>query len=126
MILGVGLDLVPISRMATLLARHGTRAERRLFSERERADCADRGLPAQHYAARFAAKEAAAKALGVPAGLRWLDIEVHSLPGGAPVLVFSGVAHAAAARRSVTAQHVSLTHAGDMAAAVVVLEGLPA
>lgn len=125
MILGVGLDLVPIERMAAMLGRHGERAERRLFSEHERADCGARGLPAQHYAARFAAKEAAAKALGVPSGLRWLDIEVHSLPDGAPILLFSGAARAAAARRGVTAQHLSLTHAGGMAAAVVVLEGAP-
>jgi holo-[acyl-carrier protein] synthase len=126
MILGVGLDVVPIARMADLLARHGARAERRLFSEGERLDCAGRGIPAQHFAARFAAKEAAVKALGGPPGLRWGDIEVRSLPGGAPILLFTGAARTAAVRRGVTAQHVSLTHAGGVAAAVVVIEGTPA
>lgn len=123
MILGVGLDVVPISRMAALLARHGGRAEQRLFSPRERSDCAPRGNPAQHYAARFAAKEACLKALGVPAGLGWKEIEVHSEEGRAPRLVLSGAAARAARERGVQAQHLSLTHAGDVAAAVVVLEG---
>ena len=123
MILGVGLDVVPISRMAAMLARHGERVERRLFSDGERADCAGRAIPAQHYAARFAAKEATLKALGVPAGLRWVEMEVRSEPGGAPRLILSGEAARAARERGVRHQHLSLTHAGDVAAAVVVLEG---
>jgi holo-[acyl-carrier protein] synthase len=122
MIVGVGLDVVPISRMQGLLARHGVRAETRLFSAGERADCAGRAQPAQHFAARFAAKEALLKALGAPPGLRWTEIEIRAAPNGAPALVLSGAAAAAAGRRRVTAQHVSLTHAGDVAAAVVVLE----
>lgn len=125
MILGLGLDVVPISRMAGVLERHGARATRRLFSTAEQEDCATRGSPAQHYAARFAAKEAVLKALGAPPGLRWCEIEVRSARGGAPVLFLSGAAAEAARRRGVTSQHVSLTHAGDVAAAVVVLEGEP-
>jgi holo-[acyl-carrier protein] synthase len=125
MIVGVGLDVVPITRMAGLLARHGERAEARLFSPGERADCVRRAQPAQHYAARFAAKEALLKALGAPPGLRWTEIEVQTTPGGAPALVLSGAAAGAAARRGVVAQHLSLTHAGDIAAAVVVLEARP-
>jgi holo-[acyl-carrier protein] synthase len=124
-ILGVGLDVVPISRMAALLERHGGRAVNRLFSAAEQADCATRGAPAQHYAARFAAKEAALKAMGAPPGLRWREIEVRSGPGGAPVLVLSGAASLAARQRGVQGQHLSLTHAGDVAAAVVILEGEP-
>jgi holo-[acyl-carrier protein] synthase len=121
-ILGVGLDIVPIARVAALLSRHGERAAHRLFSVGERADCDGRAEPAQHYAARFAAKEAVLKALGVPPGLRWVEIEVRTANTGRPVLVLSGAAAAAAAERGVGAQHVSLTHAGGMAAAVVVLE----
>lgn len=123
MILGVGLDIVPIDRVAAMLARHGARAEARLFSAGERADCGARAEPAQHYAARFAAKEAALKALGGPSGLRWVEVEVRTTSNGRPVLILSGSAAAAAARRGVATQHVSLTHAGGMAAAVVVLEG---
>ena len=122
MIIGVGLDIVPIARVASLLARHGARAAQRLFSAGERTECERRGEPAQHYAARFAAKEAALKALGVPAGLKWTEIEVRTADNGRPTLVLSGAAAAAAARRGVAVQHLSLTHAGGMAAAVVVLE----
>lgn len=123
MILGIGLDIVPIARVAALLERHGARAEQRLFSRIERADCEARAEPAQHYAARFAAKEALRKALGGPPGLRWVEIEIHTTDAGRPVLILSGAAAVAAADRGVAAQHVSLTHAGGMAAAVVVLEG---
>jgi holo-[acyl-carrier protein] synthase len=121
-IVGVGLDVVPIARMAAMLARHGARAEGRLFSAGERADCAHRADPAQHYAARFAAKEAVLKALGAPPGLKWTEIEVRTGDGGRPVLRLSGAAAAAATQMSVRAQHVSLTHAAGIAAAVVVLE----
>jgi holo-[acyl-carrier protein] synthase len=119
----MGLDLVPIARVEAMLARHGRRATERLFSPGERADCDRRAQPAQHYAARFAAKEAVLKALGGPPGLRWVEIEVRSADTGRPLLILSGAAAAAAARRGVVTQHVSLTHAGGMAAAVVVLEG---
>lgn len=122
MIAGIGLDVVPIARVASLLARHGARAAHRLFSPGERADCEGRGDPAQHYAARFAAKEAALKALGVPPGLKWTDIEVRTADNGRPVLILSGAAAAAAQQRGVVAHHLSLTHAGGVAAAVVVLE----
>jgi len=121
-IVGVGLDLVPIARVAALLARHGARARDRLFSARECADCERRAEPAQHYAARFSAKEAVLKALGAPPGLRWVEMEVHTVDGGRPVLRLSGAAAAAAAARGADSMHVSLTHAGGMAAAVVVLE----
>lgn len=122
MIIGVGLDIVPIARIAALLDRHGARARDRLFSTTERADCEGRAYPAQHYAARFSAKEAVLKALGAPPGLRWVEMEIHSAEGGRPVLHLSGAAAAAAAARGVDSSHVSLTHAGGMAAAVVVLE----
>lgn len=122
MIVGVGLDVVPISRIAGMLSRYGARVEEKLFSKDERAYCAGRGAPAQHFAARFAAKEALLKALGAPPGLRWSEIEVVSGPGGAPTLRLTGAAARAAAERGAVVRHVSLTHAGDVAAAVVVLE----
>jgi holo-[acyl-carrier protein] synthase len=122
MILGLGIDLCPISRMARMLGRYGEHLERRLFTEGERAHAHARGNPAEHFAARFAAKEAALKALGVPSGLRWHELEIIA-SGRAPSLRFSGAAAAAAARLGVRNTHVSLSHAGDSALAVVVLEG---
>ncbi len=123
MILGLGIDIVPIARIEHLLTRYPGRAERKLFSPREREDCRSRANRAEHYAARFAAKEALLKALGVPFGLHWHEIEVRTGIGGAPHLELSGEAARAATRRGVQASHLSLTHAGGMAAAVVVLEG---
>ena len=122
MIVGVGIDLTPVARMAELVRRWGDRIERRLFTDAERAYCRARGAPAEHLAARFAAKEATLKALQVPPGLSWHEMEVASAPGGAPRLVLSGAAAAAAARLGVSRSHLTLTHAGGQALAVVILE----
>jgi holo-[acyl-carrier protein] synthase len=122
MICGIGVDLCPVSRVARMLERHPGRFEERVFTPAERAYCGSRGVPAQHYAARFAAKEAALKALGAPAGLGWHDLEVAT-DGGAPRLALHGPAAAAAAARGVGRAHLSLSHAGDTAIAFVVLEG---
>lgn len=122
MVVGIGIDLTPISRIEGLLDRWGEKLERRLFTDAERSFCRGRGEPAQHLAARFAAKEATLKALAVPPGLSWHEMEVVSAAGGAPTLVLRGEAGAAATRLGVTRSHLSLTHAGDLAVAVVVLE----
>ncbi len=121
-IVGVGIDLCPVSRMERAISRHGGRFEERVFTPAEQEYCRGRGQPAQHYAARFAAKEALLKALGVPPGLSWHELEVASGSNGAPCLRLSGEAHKAALRLGVQRLHLSLTHAGDMAAAVVVAE----
>ncbi|HPH25542.1 MAG TPA: holo-ACP synthase [Pseudomonadota bacterium] len=125
MILGVGLDLCPIERMQRALERSGSRFSQKVFTEAERAYCSARGQPAQHFAARFAAKEAVLKALGVPSGLSWHELEVVSTAGGAPELRLSGVAATLAAERGIRRLHLSLTHSGNMAAAVVIIEGGP-
>lgn len=122
MILGIGIDLTPVERIAAAMARHGGRFEGKVFTEGERAYCQAKARPAEHYAARFAAKEAALKALGVPEGLRWHELEVVSSSGGAPVLRLAGEAARAAAARGIVRMHLSLTHAGGQAAAVVVCE----
>lgn len=122
MVVGVGIDLCPVSRMARAIERHGGRFEERVFTEEERRYCRGRGNAAEHFAARFAAKEALLKALGVPPGLSWHELEVQSAQDGAPRLVLSGEAARAAAARGVDSLHLSLTHGGDMAAAVVVAE----
>ncbi len=114
-IVGIGVDLVDIARLEQALRRTPALAER-LFSEGERA-----GPPAS-LAACFAAKEAVAKALGAPAGLRWADVEVGHDPAGRPVLSVRGTVADAAGRLGVRRWHVSLTHDGGVSVAFVVAE----
>lgn len=126
MIRGIGLDLADIDRIARLLARHPERARARLFTPGECAYCDRRGAPAQHFAARFAAKEAAYKALSGSEEARhihWQEIEVANSPlDGRPALLLHGLAAKRAAELGVVAVHVTLTHSDQVAAAVVVLE----
>ena len=115
MIVGVGIDVVDIERLARALERTPTLAAR-LFTAGER----DR--PIESLAARFAAKEAVAKALGAPGGLRWRDAEVVQLDSGRPVLRICGAVAEEADAQGVTTWHLSLSHDGGMATAVVVAE----
>lgn len=118
MIIGVGIDIVDVDRFARALDR--TRAlPARLFTEAERA------LPVRSMAARFAAKEALAKALGAPRGLVWTDAEIVADASGKPELSACGTVADAAARAGVRRWHVSLSHDGGMATAVVIAEGGP-
>jgi holo-[acyl-carrier protein] synthase len=118
MIVGVGIDVADIARFSRALQRTPALATR-LFTERER------GLPVQSLAARFAAKEALAKALGAPRGLLWTDAEVVSGPGGRPSLEVAGTVAAAARKAGVTRWHLSLSHDGGIATAVVIAESGP-
>ena len=115
MIVGVGIDVAEIERFSRALRRTPALAER-LFTERER------GLPVRSLAARFAAKEALAKALGAPRGLLWTDAEVVSGPDGQPSLTVTGTVAAAAQKAGVTTWHLSLSHDGGIATALVVAE----
>ncbi|GLY76662.1 holo-ACP synthase [Actinoallomurus iriomotensis] len=115
MIVGVGIDVVDIARFAGSLERTPGLAVR-LFTESER------GLRPRSLAARFAAKEALAKALGAPRGLKWTDAEVRRAPDGRPSLHVEGTVAAAAARLGVDSWHVSLSHDGGVAVAVVIAE----
>ena len=114
-IVGVGIDVVQVSRLARALERTPRLAER-LFTDRER----DR--PVESLAARFAAKEAVAKALGAPGGLSWQDAEVVSQESGRPVLELTGTVAAEAAAQGIRTWHLSLSHDGGVATAVVVAE----
>jgi holo-[acyl-carrier protein] synthase len=118
MIFGVGIDVVEIARFELAITRTPGLATR-LFTERER------GLTISSLAARFAAKEAIAKALGAPRGLLWTDAEIITGPDGRPALQISGTIAAAAARLGVTSWHLSLTHDGGIASAVVIAEATP-
>jgi holo-[acyl-carrier protein] synthase len=114
---GVGIDLIEIERVERALERRPALGER-VFSEAERAFAASRARPAQHLAARFAAKEAALKSLGI-AGLRLHEVEVVGGGDEAPRLELRGRAAEVAAERGVELE-LSLTHSREIAAAVVV------
>ena len=115
--LGIGLDLLEIARLERALERRPRLAER-LFTDGERAYAAARARPGQHLAARFCAKEAVAKALGLEAW-SWRDIEVIATPA-APAVALHGSAAVRAAELGVEVQ-ISLTHTGSEAAAVAII-----
>ncbi len=113
-----GIDVVEIPRFEQALARHGERLLKRLFTPQERAQCQGRGAS---LAARFAAKEAAAKALGTGIGaVRWVDIEILTDTRGAPRLHLHGEAQRQAEGLGVASWAVSLSHSRGCAVAVVV------
>ena len=118
----MGIDLAEVPRIASMVKRWGDRFTRRVFTDGEREYAQSRGNPASHFAARFAAKEATLKALGVPPGLSWHEIEVVGGGNEPPLLVLRGQALAAANRLGTVRMHLSLTHTADVAAAVVVAE----
>ncbi len=115
MIVGVGIDVVDIARFGATLERTPALRER-LFTPEERA------LPLQSLAARFAAKEAAAKALGSPGGMDWQDATISRPHGQPPVLHITGSVAAVAARLGVARLHLSLSHDAGVASAVVIAE----
>ena len=115
-IIGVGIDVVDVARFAEVLERTPQLRER-LFTAEERS------LGIHSLAARFAAKEAVAKALGAPAGMHWHDAEVSRLVGGRPVLAIRGTVAARAAELGVAHWHLSLSHDAGIASAVVLAEG---
>jgi holo-[acyl-carrier protein] synthase len=124
MILGTGIDIVEIHRLARSIERFGDRFLHRIFTTGEIAYCSRKKNSAESYAARFAAKEAAAKALGtgIQRGVTWQELEVRREPGGRPTLHFSGRAGEIA--RSMGVRHIalSLTHSTTVAMAAVHLE----
>ena len=117
MIIGVGIDVVDVERFGSTLERT-PRLRERLFTP------AERDLALVSLAARFAAKEALAKALGAPGDLHWHDAEVTVGEHGRPHLEVRGTVAGRAAQLGVTSWHVSLSHDGGIASAVVVADGL--
>ena len=116
MIVGVGIDVVDVERFGQTLERTPGLRDR-LFTAEER------GLPLNSLAARFAAKEALAKALGAPVGLQWHDCTVRRGEDGRPHLQVTGTVEARADALGVHAMHISLSHDAGIASAVVVAEG---
>jgi holo-[acyl-carrier protein] synthase len=121
-IVGVGIDVADIGRFGQSLERTPGLADR-LFTDAERFVRPGQARGVASLAARFAAKEALAKALGAPGGLLWQDAEIRTEDTGRPVLTVRGTVAARAAELGVTGWHVSLSHDAGIASAVVIAEG---
>ena len=122
MIIGVGIDVAEIARFEASLLRTPSLAER-LFTEAELVLPSGERRGAASLAARFAAKEALAKALGAPGGMAWTDAEVSTEPSGRPLLTVRGTVAARAEQLGVRSWHLSLSHDAGVASAVVIAEG---
>ena len=125
MILGTGLDIVEVARIADLAARHGERFLNRVYTPREQEYCLDKAARDQHLAGRFAVKEAVFKALGTgwAEGINWRQIEVLPGPLGAPAVALSGAAAERLRSMGGRGIHVSITHVAGLAAASAIVEG---
>ena len=123
MIFGIGIDVVEVERVESSIAEFGERFVSRVFTEAERAYCESQKRPAIHYAARFAAKEAVAKALGTGIGkeLYWLDMEVRRRESGEPEVFLSGGGEIFCKENKLSQIKISLTHAQHYAAANAVV-----
>lgn len=124
MIVGTGVDIAEVPRIAAAIERFGDRFVKRIFTDNEIRYCESKANKAERYAARFAAKEAALKAIGTGwrGGINWRDVEVTRQPGGRPTLAFHGVAAQIAATLGMKRAHLSLSHTVEHAIAHVILE----
>jgi holo-[acyl-carrier protein] synthase len=120
----MGVDLAEVERIRAAIERHGERILRRLFTTEERAYCERASNKYQRYAGRFAAKEAAMKALGTGwrRGVRWVDLEVVREPSGRPAMALHGQAKRIGERLGVKHVAMSITHTASLAAAQVIFE----
>jgi holo-[acyl-carrier protein] synthase len=125
MIVGTGIDIAEVPRIRQSIERFGERFLQRVFTAGEIRYCDSKANRMERYAARFAAKEAAMKALGTGwnHGVRWVDCEVQRLPGGRPTIQFHGKAGEFAAKMGVKNIALSLSHTQEQAIAQVILEG---
>ncbi len=124
MIVGTGIDIIEVPRIAESISRFGNRFLYRIFTEGERRYCDSKANRIERYAARFAAKEAAMKALGTGwnYGVRWRDVEIARQPGQRPTIVFHGKAAEFASRLGAKHVALSISHTAEQAIAQVILE----
>ena len=124
MVIGIGTDMIEIARIQRSLERHGEQFLKRVFTPGEIAYCRRKKNAAESFAARFAAKEAGAKALGtgISRGVAWREFEVTRDPGQRPELQLHGRAAEIAAKLGILRVSLSLTHSREMSLAVVVAE----
>jgi holo-[acyl-carrier protein] synthase len=124
MIVGTGIDIAEVDRIAASIARFGRRFVERIFTPDEIRYCESKANKAERYAGRFAAKEAGMKAIGTGwnRGVRWQDIEVQRAAGSRPTVVFHGKAGEFFQKLGAVRAHLSITHTKDSAMAQVILE----
>jgi holo-[acyl-carrier protein] synthase len=124
-IVGHGIDLAEVGRIARMIDEHGERFLTRVFTERERGYAVERKRSAEHFAGRFAAKEAVLKALGTGwrDGIAWTDVEIVMLPSGQPGVELHGKAAEAASTIGARAWSVSISHTSEHAMASAIAEG---
>jgi len=124
-ILGTGVDIIECDRVASLIAEHGERFVRRVFTPAEAAYCRGRRRPGEHFAARFAAKEAVLKALGTGwvSGIAWRNVRVERTEAGKPEVTLVGGAAEVAKALGVERVHLSVSHCAAYAVAQAVVEG---
>jgi holo-[acyl-carrier protein] synthase len=125
-VLGIGTDIVECLRIAQMIERHGELFLTRVFTPREIEYCSARKAATQHYAGRWAAKEAVLKALGTgwSRGISWTDVEVSNEPGGSPTIVLTGGALEVSQRRGISSVLISISHCRSHATAFAVACGV--
>jgi holo-[acyl-carrier protein] synthase len=125
MIVGIGIDLAEVDRVEAAIAKYGERFLQRLYTEAERRYCESKPNEFERFAGRFAAKEAAMKAIGTgwKRGVAWREFEVMRAPSGQPIIVFHGKAAEIATALGVKKALVTITHSKATAIAQVLLEG---
>ena len=125
MILGTGVDIVECERVEQLIAEHGERFVRRVFTAEEEAYCRRQRRPREHFAARFAAKEAVLKALGTGwvSGIAWHNVRIGRTEAGKPVVTLVDGAAEVARKLGVVRIHLSVSHCDAYAVAQAVAEG---
>lgn len=124
MIIGLGIDICEVSRIGAAIERFGERFIRRIYTPAEIRYCQSKRNAVERFAGRFAAKEAATKAIGTGLhfGVTWHDVEVARLPGGRPTVLFHRAAAEHFARLGAKNAHLSITHSGDLAIAQVIID----
>jgi holo-[acyl-carrier protein] synthase len=124
-ILGTGTDIVEVLRIAQMIERHGELFISRVYTDLEIEYCSARKAATQHYAGRWAAKEAVLKAIGTGwvRGIGWRDIEIRNLPGGAPTVALRAGAREVIERRGIQRLHVTISHCRCHAVAYAIAEG---
>lgn len=125
MILGIGTDIVSVTRIERVLNKWGERFKRRIFTEREIQYCESKRNPAQHFAVRFSAKEAFYKALGQyqKSGIRWKEIEVIRGANGRPAIEVKGLMKNSLDESGCSRILLTMTHDNEIAEALVIIEG---
>lgn len=124
-IIGIGTDIIECLRIAQMIDRHGELFIRRVYTEHEIEYCSTKKSSTQHYAGRWAAKEAVLKALGTGwrKGISWRDIEVRHKHGGAPIIALCGGAREVFEKTGIRTMHISISHCRSHATAYAIAEG---